>query len=269
MALKGAVVSEWYPKLGMREMSDVDVLFDSARASDVRDLMVALDYKVKEFDNSIHDVYQKKPLSNFEMHKALMDPSYGKLLYEYYRDVSSRLVGDGYEKRFKPEDFYIYMLAHEYKHYSAGGTGLRSLLDTFVVLKHYDDLDWEYIQVELEKLELVDFEHDNRILAEELFGPGDHVISNPEMLAYVIGSGTYGTLQNKVENDVGKFGTGIGGKIKYLFHRVFIPLQDVKKSFPVFYKYKILLPFLPLYRLIKGRKRAKFRLELEALIRDN
>ena len=265
MPLKGSVLRDWYPKFAMREMADCDVLFDASKAEEVRTIMTAFGYEVKEFDNSIHDVYLKKPTSNFEMHKALMDPSYGKLLYEYYKDVSNRLIGEEYDKQFKTEDFYIYSLAHEYKHYSAGGTGLRSLLDTYVVLKHFDDLDWDYIKGELEKLGIEAFEHDNRILAEELFSLGEHAISNHEMLAYVIGSGTYGTLQNKVENDVGKYGTGISGKTKYLFHRVFIPLKDVKKSFPVFYKYKILLPLLPFYRFMKGKNRAKFKMEMKAL----
>lgn len=46
----------------------------------------------------------------------------------------------------------IYMIAHEYKHFSKGGTGLRSLLDTYVFLRHCDEtLDKEYVESELKK----------------------------------------------------------------------------------------------------------------------
>lgn len=96
MPLRGSVFRDWYPKFVIREMADCDVLFDVSKAEEVRTIMTALGYEVKEFDNSIHDVYLKEPTSNFEMNKALMDPSYGKLLYEYYKDVSERLVGDAY-----------------------------------------------------------------------------------------------------------------------------------------------------------------------------
>lgn len=74
----------------------------------------------------------------------------------YYRDVKNRLktaCGKQYELRFSDEDFYVYMIAHEYKHYSGGGTGLRSLLDTYVYcLKKGKTLDWDYISGEIEKL---------------------------------------------------------------------------------------------------------------------
>jgi hypothetical protein len=37
--------------------------------------------------------------------------------------------------RLSDEDFYVYLVAHEYKHFVACGTGLRSLLDAFVWLR--------------------------------------------------------------------------------------------------------------------------------------
>lgn len=53
------------------------------------------------------------------------------------RMSQARLLGDGYEKHFSREDFYIYLVAHEYKHYFLGGTSLRSLADTYIYLKKY------------------------------------------------------------------------------------------------------------------------------------
>ena len=70
-------------------------------------------------------------------------------LYDYYRDVASRLIQeDGTcERRFSPEDFYIYLIAHEYRHFSHSGTGLRSLLDVYLFWKkHGEQLDGEYIE---------------------------------------------------------------------------------------------------------------------------
>ena len=69
------------------------------------------------------------------MHRALFGPGREEKLYEYYKDDEKRLLGDGYEKHLSPEDFYLYVAAREYKHYSVGGTGLRSLVDTYVYLQ--------------------------------------------------------------------------------------------------------------------------------------
>ena len=44
MPLKGAVLHDWYPKLGMRQMSDNDILFDPAARASVRQIMLDLGF---------------------------------------------------------------------------------------------------------------------------------------------------------------------------------------------------------------------------------
>ena len=144
MPLKGAVLKDDYPELGMRQMSDHDILFDAAHAEEVKAIMEGLGYTSKYFGSSNHDCYYKEPVYNFEMHRALFGRRHEVKLQDYYRNVKDRLIqddGKNYGYHFSPEDFYIYMIAHEYKHYISGGTGLRSLLDTYVYLiKHELDM---------------------------------------------------------------------------------------------------------------------------------
>ena len=135
MPLKGTVLQHLYPVYGMRQMSDHDILFDAERAKAVKSIMERLGFSTEYFDEGNHDVYHKEPVSNFEMHRELFGPSHDEKLYEYYKDVQNRLLGEGYEKHLSPEDFYLYVTAHEYKHYTGGGTGLRSVLDTYVYLQ--------------------------------------------------------------------------------------------------------------------------------------
>ncbi|MBR6088961.1 MAG: nucleotidyltransferase family protein [Anaerolineaceae bacterium] len=71
MPLKGAVIKDLYPKSGMREMADLDILFDASRAAEVRTIMEALGFSTYKYGQSTHDVYRKKPVLYFEMHKAL------------------------------------------------------------------------------------------------------------------------------------------------------------------------------------------------------
>lgn len=268
MALKGAILKDWYPRFGMRESADVDVLFDSSRASDVRNIMISLGFSVVRYGERHHDVYHKMPLSNFEMHRDLMDESCEKRLYDYYGNIEDKLIQEGYERYFKPEDFYLYFLAHEYKHYNLAGTGLRSVVDTHVILRHFPDLDCDYIKTELVRMGISEFEEKNRSLATHLFDgrfAGELSEDDVEMLHYIIGSGVYGTFENRINNYVERHGNGLLGKARYLLYRTFLPMPTIKRVFPIFYKYKILLPFLPMYRVIRSFGGDRFNKEISIL----
>ena len=256
MPLKGVMLKNYYPRFGMREMSDHDILIDATRAEDVRKVMEDLCFTTKYFGTGNHDVYYKEPLCNFEMHRGLFGSSHDEKFYEYYSGVKDRLIkddGNNYGYHFSPEDFYVYITVHEYKHYSAGGTGLRSLLDIYVFLRKFEwKLDFDYILREIEKLELLEFEEKNRILALNLFGNKELTSENLEMLKYIINSGAYGNLENSVKNRLKKYGGGTQGKIKYLTAKIFPEREKIKNTYPCLSKYKALYPVLVIYRLMKA-----------------
>ena len=270
MPLKGTVLKAYYPRFGMREMADRDILFDASRADDVRAIMVGLGYEAKHFGAGIHDSYYKKPVSNFEMHRALFGAGHAPALCEYYGDVERRLLGDGYAKRFTPEDFYVYMIAHEHKHYSGGGTGLRSVLDTYVYLSK-ERLDLDYVEAQCGKLGIGDFERVNRSLAMRLFEGGELTAAEREMLGYIAESGTYGTVLHSVQNRLERNGWS---KLRYALERFSVPVSRKNRAYdayagcyPVFYKYKILLFLLPFYRILSALKAGRFQAEARAIKR--
>lgn len=258
--LKGCVLKDLYPQIGMRQMADNDILYDASRTQEVRSIMEALGFSTDSaFGRGVHDHYLKPPVCNFEMHRSLFGAGHNECLIEYYQDVKNRLIpneGSRCGYHFSDEDFYVYSIAHEYKHYSGGGTGLRSLLDTYVYLKKKSDaMDWRYIAKELEKLNLEDFEERNRSLALRLFSGGALTEQEQDMLDYVISSGTYGTLQNRVKNNIAAYGGG-WAKLRYMRDRFLVPITRSNKrydtyaaAYPFFYRHKLLLPLLPLYRL--------------------
>lgn len=254
MPLKGSILKEHYPKIGMRQMADNDILCDAAARERIRDIMLDMGFVCHHFGKGHHDEYFKKPVNNFEIHNALFVPYVGEKLYEYYVNVKDRLLRDAdkeYGYHFTDEDFYIYMTAHEYKHYSGGGTGVRSLLDVYIFAREFgDSLDWEYIGAELEKLGISDFEKQSRELALTIFGNKKMSDEQKKMLDYYIFSGTYGTIQNSVENRIQKVGKG--SKLKYLFHRFFPTMDQIKSFYPFFYRHKWLLPILWVYRPFRG-----------------
>lgn len=70
MALKGSVLKDWYPKFGMRECADCDVLFDRTREEDVKQIMLGLDYTVEEYGRGHHNIYYKKPITKETLIKS-------------------------------------------------------------------------------------------------------------------------------------------------------------------------------------------------------
>jgi len=267
--LKGAVIEDYYPRPEMREMSDRDVLFDAERAQDVKVIMESLGYTVKSFGVYAHDVYFKPPVMNFEMHRVLFSKMEDKnVVIEYYKNVKNRLLGDGVEKHFSPEDFYVYLIAHEYKHFCNYGTGLRSVLDTYVYLSKVT-LDEAYVSGEFERLGLAEFEKANRSLAFHLFGDGKLTEEDKKMLEYVFSSGTYGTISNHVSN---KMHRENWSKMRYALSRFFVPIRKsnpdydlFSRHYPFFYKHKFLMPLLPFYRVFKGIQSGKLQSEIKAL----
>lgn len=105
--------------------------------------------------------------------RTLFDKKEIPKFYSYYYNVKDRLVkdeGSEFGYHMTPDDSYIYLLCHMYKHYLYVGTGLRSLMDIYLFNKRYsDELDMEYISRELEKLELLKFEKNTRSFAEKVF----------------------------------------------------------------------------------------------------
>ena len=256
MPLKGAVMKDYYPAYGMREMSDNDILFDPSCRVKVKEYFESCGYEVEEYGESNQDVYLKAPVSNFEMHTALFREDHilkFPEIYDYYKHVKERLLKEknGCEYRFSNEDFYIYMTAHEYKHYTGNGMGLRSILDIYVFMNKFaDTLDMKYIEGELKKLGIAEFEHESRNLAMNLFSSGKCTDEEKKMFEYIVFSGTYGKRDNAIINRIKKTGSkGAVGKLKYVWGRFFPPVERLKFKYPVFFKYKILLVFLPFYRI--------------------
>ena len=269
MPLKGAVLKDLYPGFAMREMADIDVLFDSTRADDVRRIMEKLEFQVKNFGMKNDDDYLKPPFSNFEMHRQLFYDKGNIALYNYYVNAKNNLLIKDPDNYFgyhlKAEDFYVYMIAHEYKHFISGGTGLRSLLDTYVFLKSYN-LDMSYVSSETCKIGIDEFERSNRYLSLKLFSNSELTEGERDMLDYILSSGTFGTFEHQVDNSV----KHSGRKLNYITRRIIGPVRkddpygkQFRIRYATFFNHPILLPFLPIYRLFNSIKRNPKRLKRE------
>lgn len=269
MPLKGVLLKELYPGVGMRQMSDNDILFDSRYSDKVKRFMLEQGYKASCVGKGNHDVYKKQPVYNFELHRALYGISHDNRFMKYYEDVKSRLIADEgteYGFHFTDEDFYIYMIVHEYKHYSSSGTGLRSLLDVYVYLMAKEEkMDFSYILRECEALGIAEFEKRGRLLCKKVFSKnfaesmtknGVSELSEEEkkMLDFYLTSGVYGTIDQLADNRLAEFQkeTGSSSKLRYMWHRVFPDAEKIKGAYPFFGRHRWLMPMLWIYRPVHG-----------------
>lgn len=285
MPLKGVVLKDLYPRLGMRQMADNDILFDASRKEEIRPLFEKLGFICSSIGKSYHDCYKKPPVTEFEMHRDLFFDGRFPAWAEKYKTVKSRLIADPgkeYGFHFSDEDFYVYITAHAYKHFANGGTGLRTLVDFYVYnWKKGAALNWEYIHSELESMGLADYERSSRRLAEKLFCvPNSDAVrelneEEKELLSYYLGSGTYGTMTNKLNKAVTKIqddGKPIrkSVKVKYVFSRLFPGMEWYRAYHPYVYRHPWLIPFFTIYRIVIrpfGQKRKRLLKELRAVLR--
>lgn len=91
MPLKGIILKEFYPKIGMRQMCDNDILFDKSRVKDIKVIMSSLGFTMKH-DDSGHDLeFLKKPVCNFEMHTELFGFGHNPIMNKYYSNVKKNV----------------------------------------------------------------------------------------------------------------------------------------------------------------------------------
>lgn len=262
LPVKGFPLCELYPRPDYRYMSDIDILVRKEDLKKADALIKNMGYMPRLVGTVHHDEFVKPPFTTVELHHELMNMD-SPLLYSYYADIFDRCRKvDSFEYRMSDEDFYIYTLVHTYKHFSVGGTGIRSVMDIYLMnKKRLPRLNSAYIEGELKKIRLWDFNKMIVSIGEKWFSSGDVDNFSKEEL-YIISSGTYGTFYNSVKNRKGgKKGAG------FLVSRLFPSSNWMKDHYHVLRKCPFLLPVMYVYRIFKGVfvKRDEIKSEIDIL----
>ena len=266
LPLKGIILKHYYPDPYTREFADNDIWFMKDKDELIKKFFVERGYEVELYRKSNHDVYLKKPCLNFEMHRALFgETGDNEKIVKYFKHPNLRLVNPLAAEAYLPlDDFYVYFTAHSYKHFHIAGCGLRTLVDYYVFLKKNEEnelLNFKYINKQLEKIDLVDFSNQISTLSIKVFDEKELTNEEMETLLFIASSGTYGTLENRVNKGVKE-----KGKTRYFFSRIFPPYRFYKSAYPWAYKVPILIPIAWLCRLFrilfKNPKRATSELKM-------
>ena len=278
--LKGAVLADWYPRVGMREFSDNDFLYDATRRADVARFFKERGYARNADGHAagMDDSYSKEPVYRFEMHMRLFSGYLSQEILSYFEGMENRLVSsDGSENsmRLTNEDFYLFLIAHSYKHHMSGGTGVRILCDLRVYRAHEGErLNEECIARELQAMGLAEFAASLERLAacvfERNFEPSCLSAGDAEMLRALTSYGTYGTIEHQAELKVeraDKQGVSTSG---YVLGRIVPDDAWWDANFPFANKHRWARFPLLLFRyaraVVEPERRARIAAEVKALL---
>ena len=268
LPLKGSVLIDLYPDPSWRQMADLDMLIRADQNHKVRAHMERLGYTTKIFDSGKDDCYDLPPFLHVEMHRQLV-PESSPLpgLSDYYVDPWRRAVADtAHLYHFSWDDYYLFLLAHFYRHFQVGGSGIRNVMDIHVFLQnHKQELHEEYLAAELEKLHMTDFRTDMEARAERWFGAATEsqsvheqtpVNRHREDIDYLLfSSGAYGlvsysmdfALNRQAKEHRNKLTTGLS----YLQKIVFPNYDYMMLSYPwMTGAPRASLPLLWVYRIV-------------------
>ena len=249
MPLKGIILKDIYPKPEMRPMGDADILIRLEQYPKITAIMEQLQFSFQY--ESDHELVWKKPTLFLELHKSIMT-TYNKDFYRYFGtgwEIAKRVPNvSRYE--MSAEDFYIFAFVHFTKHYRISGIGIKHLIDLWVYIHTHSNLDWAYIDNELQKMHLSAF-HVNVRKTIDVWFHGDKETDVTELITNVIfNSGQYGTAEMAIINRSLQNGKHSISQIKVarIFQGIFLPYSTMKKKYSILKKVPILLPFMWLVR---------------------
>ena len=267
--LKGSMLRKYYPEPWMRTSCDIDILVhetDLDRAGEA--LKAKLEYTFSE--RALHDVsYYSQSGVHLELHYDLTEFN-GKFqdFAKNVWDMSTKKSDASSAYETSNEFFVLYHIAHMAGHLRYGGCGIRPFLDLWLIQNKMT-----YDKVELERLlslcDLSKFAETAFALSNVWFGNAKHTELTRDLEEYIVGGGVYGTLENKVAI----LQTEKKGKLRYIFSRIFLPYNKMKRLYPRLEKAPILLPFYHVKRwlsflLKKDKKRAVAELKYSATISE-
>ena len=140
--------------------------------------------------------------------------------------------------------FYFYHIAHMAKHFETGGCGIRPFIDLFI-LDRIEGANQNARNELLERGNLLQFSRVARQLSEAWFGEdGDEDPLVLKMQNFILQGGVYRYADNRVALHQQRR----GGRIGYIFSRIFLPYAKLKRYYPILEKHRWLMPFMQIRR---------------------
>lgn len=222
MPMKGLGLAVLYPEPRLREMSDLDFYVDESKVHNAAQLLRELGYGVSAVKTTSETRAKRGPI-RVELHTALFFAAMPGTVTSYF-EHSRLLQACPHQEANGPlcmdaTDTYLYAICHFSKHLTFSGTGIRSLLDLWLLRSATaDQVDHEVVEARLDDFGFLTDYWAAMTLADNWFGPQR---PNPDLPLeqYVFSSGIHGSWEHLVHNrvlDKGQVGS-------YIFSRFFPP----------------------------------------------
>ena len=270
--LKGPLLKHLYPNPYQRSMGDVDVFSEETDMDRIHSIMINSGYTAGVIGYGNHYEYYRNNTIKVEYHLELvaLDSEYGRKVFiklhpesttiASYMDIWNHTIpidNHEYARQLTPEYHYLYVIMHMMSHFLTAGTGIRSVMDVWIMNNHYAKM-WNRSLIEqlLKDYGLLTFEQYALTLADKWFdlsglqylplNVDTRVLEQYE--DYILGSGTYGTVEHFVTRQM-DYRTGGISKLKYLSSRFFLPYKHMKRIYPIVENYPVILPVMWCYRV--------------------
>lgn len=244
MPLKGTLLRALYPEPWMRPSCDVDVLVGESDLDRAVDVLCQNGYSVR--DRTSHDVglFSTGHIPT-ELHFRLWENGQSdaiRTLLDSAFETATLAEGSQYRYEMSDELFYFYHVAHMAKHVEHGGCGIRPFLDLWLMDKDTENAGRR--NALLEDGDLLRFTEVARRLCRVWFEGQPNDSTSEGLETFILCGGTYGNEDNRVAI----LQQQRGGRLRYAFSRIFVPLDDLKVHFPILNQHPWLAPVLHVFR---------------------
>lgn len=245
--LKGSVVQAYYPESWMRESCDIDILIheeDLEKAVSVLKANGCTEYGKK----GDHDIPMLTPSHILlELHFSIREniPSVDRVLDQVW-EYSQPAPGGQYEYRQQNAFLLFHLIAHMAYHCIAGGCGIRSFVDIWLLRDkmEYDEAVFYHF---LQEAKLDKFYRNVLHLIAVWFDGEQHTEATQRLEDVVVTGGAYGSADNQILLDQ----ANNGGKGKRLLKRIFMPYAGLKTQYPVLEGRPWLVPVFQVARWLR------------------
>ena len=251
MPLKGSVIRSLYPKQEMRLMGDADILIRTEQYDKIIPILEDNGFTfVKESTNEL--CWEKRPFY-VELHRYLVAPSHKDYFAVLGDGWQMAKPADGFKHKYEmsDEDFFVFLFAHFTKHYRSAGIGIKHMTDIWVYLKAKPSLDMDYVERELDKLNMLTFYKNVLRTVNAWFEGAEFDDITYLITEKIFASGAFGTREAFAKSGALKdlkSGEAKNVRSRKMLRLLFLPYKNMCVLFPFLKKAPVLLPFMWIYR---------------------
>ena len=249
LVVKGSVTKRRYENEILRTMGDIDLLYKPEQHRVFKILMQSLEYGDYQ-EGRKNDTYSRPPFITIEAHRELVES--GSECTDYYKDIwhmAHPKNGMQYTYEMSVEDELVFNIVHLAEHFKEGGAGVRFIIDVYVYSRI--DMDRDYVERELTKLNLNEFYHHILDLANYWFADGKSSELIEKLADFIMDGGVFGNKENVAALAVED------GRIQHFLKVCFPDYRGMKSMFPWLEGKGILLPYAWALRGVRALRHRK------------